>query len=1022
MWPMRRRAHQRRLVRFDFGGIYFRRGRIWSDEAAMTDSLTEEMEQLFSRVRDIASTIPSRAGSPTTSEDSHDDLMRHSQLMGEGVSEDDFLEMSTVARQPKCLVGGIMRGYQLEGLEWLSRLYSRDIGGVLADQMGLGKTIQSISLLAWVRENYEIHGPHIIVAPKSTLPNWKQEFEKWLPSANVLVLVGEKEERAEMIRRQLFEASVDIVLTSYAIARIERTALQKIKFDTMIIDEAHVLKNSDAQITRVLRKFSTDHKFLLTGTPLQNNLGELWSLLNFLMPTIFTSSEEFARILTHATDGQDAAEVTDDSDKDHQSNMGKAMKRLHKILSPFMLRREKKDVESLPPRNDMLVACPLTQLQRRLYRAILGKSPETFSGIVEEASDTVATTSRKRTRSVSRMLGLSQKQKKPQKRTRLRLNNILSELRKSCNHPYLFEGVEEGPPFVEGEHLINASGKLMVLDVLLKQMHEANKHLAPGEKPHKALIFSLSVRTLIILDDYCHLRGWGRCRLDGSTPMEKRAESIRAFNRPTTSRTVFLISTRAGGLGINLTAADTVVLYDIDFNPQVDAQAVDRAHRIGQTRPVNIYRLISAGSVEEKIFERARMKLHLDELVVTQGVASSALEKKRSSDDLLSLVSHGAKRIAFEESTDITPEHIEELICQAGEEFARLEENAKDHSKDAAKTLLSKLKLDGSIETDPSMMYKFEGKDFAKSAVARELDGLVRSSVVHNDSVHFFGSTQQDRFMPRAARRPPGPPRIPLAPKKRPPTDTFQKTPLFRDWWCFLSARQSELQGRIRAAWTPTAKASDRPLPGLNAGETAEFLTYLSRDPVARWRPSKRVFVQIVNAVVSAQSYDPQTVVERLRAQDPHTELDLPALAAMLEDFEGKLFAAGEKGGAYIKRITRARERRERQNKNDRILAEAVAGRPHPNLTAKIVHGGSSKYYSEGADRVLVALAAEHGQDASQKLAEEIRGRTPVLRPAMFDWYMRTRTGDELKRRVQHNIRQLLQAQKQKKSPIGTKE
>ncbi|GIQ83393.1 hypothetical protein KIPB_004707 [Kipferlia bialata] len=453
---------------------------------------------------------------------------------GPAAFEDEEYDFST---QPRYLVSGTLRRYQLEGLQWLAGLYTRNINGILADEMGLGKTVQSISLLAWVKERYNVDGPHIVIVPKSTIPNWRSEFKRWCPFLDTHVLLGDKEERAEIIADVVKTRRFDVILTSYEIARIELSALRKIKWDVQIIDEGHKLKNDQAKISQVLRTMTCAHRFLLTGTPLQNDLHELWALLNYILPGAFPNAEEFTSI----------ARVEDPKEAEA------ALAKLHRTLRPFILRREKKDVEALPPKRELVVMCGLSKVQQDLYKAILAKdlgqlAPGTMKGSAV---------------------------------SKTRLLNTLMQLRKVCNHPYLFPGVEAGPPYVEGEHLVDNCGKLLTLDCLLPRLYSQGS---------RVLIFSQMTRVLSLLEDYCRYRQYGYVRLDGSTSFEDRAHRIKKFNAKDSKVFIFLLSTRAGGLGINLATADTVVLYDSDWNPQQDLQAMDRAHRIGQKKPVNVYR------------------------------------------------------------------------------------------------------------------------------------------------------------------------------------------------------------------------------------------------------------------------------------------------------------------------------------------------------------------------------------------------------------------------------------------------
>ena len=399
---------------------------------------------------------------------------------------------------------------------------------------GLGKTLQTIALLGYLKHIRKVGGPHLIIAPKSTLENWCKECRKWCPSLTVFKFHGNKDVRDEQ-KKKIQPGKFDIIVTSYEIAYREKSKLKGFNWRYLIIDEAHRIKNEQSLLSKVVRIFNSNHRLLITGTPLQNNLHELWALLNFLLPDVFKSSADFDMWFT-----------MDDSNKEEVT------KKLHKVLGPFLLRRLKAEVEhSLPPKKETKLYVSLSPLQRQWYINIITNNIEVINGGRE---------------------------------SRMRMLNILMQLRKCCNHPYLFDGAEPGPPYTTGEHLIDSSSKLKLLDLLLNRLHQMGS---------RVLIFSQMTRMLDILEDYMEYRNYQYCRIDGQTAGDDRDIAIESFNAPNSPIFVFLLSTRAGGLGINLATADTVILYDSDWNPQVDLQAQDRAHRIGQTKQVNVYRLVT---------------------------------------------------------------------------------------------------------------------------------------------------------------------------------------------------------------------------------------------------------------------------------------------------------------------------------------------------------------------------------------------------------------------------------------------
>ncbi|KAG0670478.1 chromatin-remodeling ATPase isw1 [Maudiozyma exigua] len=489
-------------------------------------------------------------------------------------------------------VDGQLRPYQIQGLNWLISLHNNGLSGILADEMGLGKTLQTISFLGYLRYIKNITGPFLVIAPKSTLNNWLREIKNWTPEVNALVLQGDKEERAHLIKDKIMECDFDVIIASYEIIIREKATFRKFGWEYLVIDEAHRIKNEESMLSQVLREFRSKNRLLITGTLLQNNLHELWALLNFLLPDIFSSSQDF--------DSWFSSESTTDDNQDT------IVKQLHTVLRPFLLRRIKNDVEtSLLPKQELNVYVGMSSMQKKWYRQILEKDIDAVNGTNATESKT-------------------------------RLLNIVMQLRKCCNHPYLFDGAEPGPPYTTDEHLVFNSAKVKVLDKLLKKLKEQGS---------RVLIFSQMSRLLDILEDYCFFRDYKYCRIDGSTDHEDRIKAIDDYNDPNSDKFIFLLTTRAGGLGINLTSADTVVLFDSDWNPQADLQAMDRAHRIGQKKQVRVFRFVTNNSVEEKIIERATQKLRLDKLVIQQNRITSSKKKENkndSKDALLNMIQHGA--------------------------------------------------------------------------------------------------------------------------------------------------------------------------------------------------------------------------------------------------------------------------------------------------------------------------------------------------------------------------------------------
>jgi len=584
---------------------------------------------------------------------------------GDEAEEEDELEEADehqatyLTKQPSTLGFGTMRPYQLEGLNWMIRLQENGVNGILADEMGLGKTLQSISVLVYMLEYRNVTGPHLVVVPKSTLSNWMKEFRRWAPTLTPVQFHGNKQEREEIIRNDLEPAQRDearewnVVLTTYEVCNIEKNVLNKFAWSYLVIDEAHRLKNEASAFSQTIRMFETRYRLLLSGTPLQNSLHELWALLNFLVPDVFESSEQFDEWFN--------LDIDDNDEKN------KLISQLHKILRPFMLRRLKSDAETLPPKHETILFTGMSSMQKAQYRNILLRD---FNALQGGAGG-----------------------------SRSAILNIVMQLRKCAGHPYLFPGAEDRslPPL--GEHLVENCGKMVLLDKLMKRLKE---------RGHRVLLFTQMTRVMDILEDFLFMRKYKYLRIDGGTSYEDREASIDAFNEENSDKFCFLLSTRAGGLGINLQTADVVILYDSDWNPQADLQAQDRAHRIGQKRPVQVFRFVTEHTIEEKIVERAQQKLKLDAMVVQQGRLKN--KDKLSHDELLSAVRFGADKIFKSKDSSITDDDIDLILDQGKQKTEEMNEKLKA----AEKGDLLDFKFDGSnVQT-------FEGVDYSNSAQAKQ--------------------------------------------------------------------------------------------------------------------------------------------------------------------------------------------------------------------------------------------------------------------------------------------------------------
>jgi ATP-dependent DNA helicase len=668
------------------------------------------------------------------------------------------------ARQPKYVTGGTMRSYQLEGLEWLISLYENGINGILADEMGLGKTIQTIALIAhlWEMKSY---GPFLIAAPLSTTSNWVEEFKKWTPKIPVVLYHGDKKERTRLRRTQLNNPGTDqfpVVVTSYEICMNDRKYLTGFGWQFIIIDEGHRIKNLDCRLIRELQSYQSANRLLITGTPLQNNLTELWSLLHFLLPTVFDKLSTFESWFDFSG-LKDKASYEQLLSEERQQYL---VKSLHAVLKPFLLRRIKTDVESLmPKKREYILFAPLTTMQRELYQAILDGTSRSYLediaverlslGVASGSATPLSVRSNNGSRKRKSLLsGISTPNKsaktsregtpastssirgrgRPKKNyeelsdrkyfaqleapeteseevekldsegeeeriraatfdiakrqlSHKKLGNPIMQLRLCCNSPYNFfnpfvtaetSGSETFASETEpDETIITTSGKMLLLDSLLPEL------LGRG---HKVLIFSQFTTTLDLLSQYLTLREWSHARIDGSVAQVDRQAQIKAFNKPTSTKdatNVFILSTRAGGQGINLAAADTVILFDSDWNPQQDLQAMDRAHRIGQTRNVIIYRFATRNTVEQKLLESAEAKRRLEKLVIRKGGVrndrgrGAQLEKEQEIEELQKLLRKSdGERFEVEEKDGakiLSGRELEILLDRTDEAYERAE-------------------------------------------------------------------------------------------------------------------------------------------------------------------------------------------------------------------------------------------------------------------------------------------------------------------------------------------------------------
>nr|XP_048275783.1 chromodomain-helicase-DNA-binding protein 7 isoform X3 [Myodes glareolus] len=607
-----------------------------------------------------------------------------------------------------------LREYQLEGVNWLLFNWYNMRNCILADEMGLGKTIQSITFL------YEIylkgiHGPFLVIAPLSTIPNWEREFRTWT-ELNVVVYHGSQASRRTI---QLYEMyfkdpqgrvikgsyKFHAIITTFEMILTDCPELRSIPWRCVVIDEAHRLKNRNCKLLEGLKMMDLEHKVLLTGTPLQNTVEELFSLLHFLEPSRFPSETTFM---------QEFGDLKTEEQ----------VQKLQAILKPMMLRRLKEDVEkNLAPKEETIIEVELTNIQKKYYRAILEKNFTFLSKGGGQAN-------------VPNLL------------------NTMMELRKCCNHPYLINGAEEKileefkethnaeSPDFQLQAMIQAAGKLVLIDKLLPKLKAGG---------HRVLIFSQMVRCLDILEDYLIQRRYPYERIDGRVRGNLRQAAIDRFSKPDSDRFVFLLCTRAGGLGINLTAADTCIIFDSDWNPQNDLQAQARCHRIGQSKSVKIYRLITRNSYEREMFDKASLKLGLDKAVLqsmsgrenaTNGVQQLS---KKEIEDLLRKGAYGALMDEEDEGSKFCEEDIDQILLRRTHTIT-IESEGKGSTFAKASFVVSGNRTDISLD-DPNFWQKWAKKAELDIDALNGRNNLVIDTPRVRKQTRLYSAVKEDELM-----------------------------------------------------------------------------------------------------------------------------------------------------------------------------------------------------------------------------------------------------------------------------------
>jgi len=614
---------------------------------------------------------------------------------------EDMIPYKKLEAQPDGICA-TMKPYQLAGLSFLIWLNANGLSGILGDEMGLGKTLQTLALFQHLTQTQPPkpgypHRPFLVVCPLSVLTNWVSECKKFTPGLRAMRLHGPGKERDRLKRlaesglemnREGYEVPVhpdnqargwDIIVTSYETFVAEKVFFRRQLWRYVVLDEGHAIKNSQTNAAQALLSIGAEYRLILTGTPLQNNLLELWSLFHWLYPNLFTdkTGEEWKSSFDLTKGKVDTAFMTG----------------ARKLLELVMLRRMKTSAGvdlGLPPKEEIFLYVPLTPVQRLWYKTIITQLDQaTLNELFVDSKDQASADIKELKDNDEEQLDLKmdsegnqiidniddQEWVKAEEAAKKNLQqvagsgdakwrklmNLMMQLRKICNHPYLIPGVEPDPYYI-GQHIILASGKFILLDKLVKEL--------VIKQGRKVLMFSNFTKTLDICEEFLGFIGgngdkFKYLRLDGSTARGRRNLSIRLFNKPDSEYKVFLISTKAGGLGINLTSASEVIMLDANWNPQADLQAEARSHRIGQKNKVTVYRLITQGTVEEQMLGRIQKKLYLSAKVTESmrdvhntanlSTTKATMRNKSAEDDeapqlstnqLMGLIRRGAQAIA----------------------------------------------------------------------------------------------------------------------------------------------------------------------------------------------------------------------------------------------------------------------------------------------------------------------------------------------------------------------------------------
>ncbi|CAD8142389.1 unnamed protein product [Paramecium pentaurelia] len=549
-----------------------------------------------------------------------------------------------VTKQPVLLEGGQLQQYQVQGLDWLVSLYNNSLNGILADEMGLGKTIQAISLLCYLIETKKNYGPFFIIAPLSTLSNWVNEFEKWAPKIKKVIYKGTPQVR-QQISKQMSTTIWNICLTTYEFLLQDNLELSKYQWKYIIVDEGHSLKNSMKKLDITLgQQYQHERRLLLTSAPLQNNIAELRAMLKFLLPKVFSSDEDFEKWFQMPQSQMGFNEKDCQLDEEKQLLI---VSRLQQVLRPFLLRRLKKDVEKeLQQQTEYVIKVKLSAWQKKIYDQI------------NQRGITI----------IDQQAGQSGQQV---------IQNIMMQLRKICNHPYLLMQNLDLNKITD--EIWRSSGKFELLDRIIPKLLYFK---------HKLLIFTQMTQLMDIMETYFKYRGWQYLRVDESLKSEERESRINLFNQENSIYNIFILNTMS--LGLNLQQTDIVLLFDSDWDSMMDLQVYERANKIGQKSEVKILRLITAISIEVNILTKEVHKMGLDAVTIQ---ANQYYQKSINLERLQDFFKQQNKVDLFETGNIPDDNQINEWIAINEEElemFKKLDRQRYEEEKQIYKILNKK--------------------------------------------------------------------------------------------------------------------------------------------------------------------------------------------------------------------------------------------------------------------------------------------------------------------------------------------